>query len=543
MKKLLLLTCFSAIAFVNLHGQSYPAGFAQVVVASGVSNATVMAFAPDGRIFVAEQTGKLHVIKNGALLPAPFLQLAVASQGERGLIGIAFDPDFATNQYLYLYYTTSTPTLHNRISRFTAEGDVVKGGSEQIILELDDLSTATNHNGGSLLFKDGLLYVAVGENANGAHAQNLDTYHGKILRINKDGSVPAGNPFTTGSEQRKRVWAYGLRNPYTITLQPGTGKIYVNDVGQGSWEEINDATQGGLNFGWPTAEGMSTNPDFTNPVFAYGHGDSNEQGCAITGGAFFNPAATDYPASYTGKYFYQEYCNRWIRVLDISTTPATSAPFGTGVAGSALSVTTGPDGNLYFVSRTAASVYKITYSAAPAITQQPQSLEVTVGQSATFSVAASGSGTLTYQWKKNDADINGATGSTYTIDPAALSDAGSYQVVVSNTLGNATSDEATLTVNENVLAIENPFSDGAISIHPNPVREALVNIHVRASRHQQLNVHIYNTQAQAVNLLRVPIVAGDNVIPVSTEYLPAGLYSFRLEAEGKYTTKKVLVVK
>jgi glucose/arabinose dehydrogenase len=97
--------------------------------------------------------------------------------------------------------------------------------------------------------KDGKLYVAIGENANGSHAQNLDTYHGKFLRINKDGSVPDGNPFVTGSEQKKRVWSYGLRNPYTFSIQDGTGRIFINDVGQVTWEEINDATEGGLNFG------------------------------------------------------------------------------------------------------------------------------------------------------------------------------------------------------------------------------------------------------------------------------------------------------
>ena len=135
------------------------------------------------------------------------------------------------------------------------------------------LSSATNHNGGAMHFgKDGKLYIGVGENANPAHAQNLDTYHGKLLRINKDGSVPEGNPFTTGSEQRKSVWAYGLRNPYTFSIHPETGRIFVNDVGQNAWEEINDATIGGRNFGWPTTEGTFntvTYPNFTNPIYAY----------------------------------------------------------------------------------------------------------------------------------------------------------------------------------------------------------------------------------------------------------------------------------
>ncbi|MEJ7677609.1 MAG: PQQ-dependent sugar dehydrogenase [Segetibacter sp.] len=161
---------------------------------------------------------------------------------------------------------------NNRISRFTANGDIVVPGSEVVVLNLDPLSSATNHNGGSIHFgKDGKLYVAVGENANSANAQNPDTYLGKILRINSDGSVPTGNPFTTGSEQRKRVWEYGLRNPFTFDIQPVTGRIFVNDVGQNTWEEVNDCTSGGHNYGWPNAEGMSSNSLYTNPVYTYKH--------------------------------------------------------------------------------------------------------------------------------------------------------------------------------------------------------------------------------------------------------------------------------
>ncbi|MBK6837968.1 MAG: PQQ-dependent sugar dehydrogenase [Bacteroidetes bacterium] len=109
---------------------------------------------------------------------------------------------------------------------------------------------------------------------------------GKILRINADGTPAAGNPFPTGSVQRRSVWEYGMRNPYTITFQPGTGKLFVNDVGQNAWEEINDCTIGGLNYGWPAAEGMSTNTLYTNPVYTYGHGSGIGLGCAITGGTF-----------------------------------------------------------------------------------------------------------------------------------------------------------------------------------------------------------------------------------------------------------------
>ena len=129
-----------------------PTGFTDTVVAGGLNTPTAMALAPDGRIFVCQQGGALRVIKNGVLLPTPFLTVTVDSSGERGLLGVAFDPNFVSNQLVYVYYTATTPTIHNRISRFTASGDVALAGSETIIMDLPNLSTATNHNGGAIHF-------------------------------------------------------------------------------------------------------------------------------------------------------------------------------------------------------------------------------------------------------------------------------------------------------------------------------------------------------------------------------------------------------
>jgi len=439
--------------------QTYPPDFAQVLVSNGITNPTTMAFAPDGRIFVAQQAGALRVIKNNALLPTPFISLTVSSSGERGLLGIAFDPDFPTNNYIYLYYTVPGSPAHNRISRFTADGDVVMAGSESIILELDPLSGATNHNGGAMHFgKDGKLYVAIGENATASNAQNLDTYHGKMLRINKDGSVPEGNPFTSGSEQRKRVWAYGLRNPYTFSIHPTTGRILVNDVGKSTREEINDATTSGRNFGWPATEGtfnQSTYPNFTNPIYAYPHGSGDGRGCAIVAGTFFSPTTTNYPSSYVERYFFQDLCNDWINTLDLSGASPVRAPFATAISGDALAITVGPDGNLYYLGRTADALYKIVYNntTSPFITNQPADLTVGEGQAAVLSVNALGSTPLSYQWRKNGNDIPGATNSTIAFSPAALTNNGNYSVVISNTSGSVTSEEATLTVLQNALPV------------------------------------------------------------------------------------------
>src|SRR5262249_40471258 len=160
-----------------------PTGFTETPLTTALTVPTAMTFAPDGRLFVAEQGGTLRVIKNGMLLTQPFVtvQTVPTAGTERGLLGVAFDPAFATNNFVYVYYTAASPTIHNRVSRFVASGDVAVAGSEQQILNLPDLGP-TNHNGGAIHFgPDGKLYVAVGDNANGANSQSLATPLGKIL--------------------------------------------------------------------------------------------------------------------------------------------------------------------------------------------------------------------------------------------------------------------------------------------------------------------------------------------------------------------------
>lgn len=365
----LLVGLLSQTAFA----QNFPPDFSQQVVTNALNGPTVVSFAPDGRIFVAEKGGALRIVKNGSLLPAPFVQLSVNQDGERGLIGIAFDPNFQASPYIYLYYTvpaSGSVAVHNRVSRFTANGDVVVPGSELVLLDMEPLGP-TNHNGGSMVFgADGRLYIAVGENAIPANSQNLDNHFGKVLRINPDGSTPAGNPFTTGTDAKKRIWAYGLRNPYTISVQPGTGRLFVNDVGQSTWEEINDATIGGLNFGWPNAEGAGTNPAYTNPVYAYEHGGGDGVGCAITGGTFYNPIASRYPASFVGRYFLQDFCSNWINTLDLSGPTAVRSSFATNLSGGNVGLSTGTDGYLYFVSVYTGSLFRIVYAGQDCLTLQ-----------------------------------------------------------------------------------------------------------------------------------------------------------------------------
>lgn len=360
--RLVLFIVISMLASSNVrisYAATVPPGFTDSVVAAGLSNPTAMALAPDGRIFVCEQGGALRIIKNGVLLATPFLTVTVDSSGERGLLGVAFDPNFVSNQLVYIYYTATTPTIHNRISRFTAAGDVAMAGSETLVMDLNNLSTATNHNGGALHFgPDGNLYVAVGDNANGSNAESLSTRHGKMLRMTSTGGIPTDNPFvgqTTGDNQA--IWALGLRNPFTFSFQPGVGRMFINDVGQSTWEEINDGIAGS-NYGWDTCEGFCNppNPSFRDPIFAYAN---DAQTCAITGGAFYNPQLVQFPSNYVGNYFFADFCGGWIRTLDPANGNAV-AGFATGIS-LPVDLKVSADGFLYYLARGSGSVGRIGF--------------------------------------------------------------------------------------------------------------------------------------------------------------------------------------
>lgn len=492
MKKLSLLCCLFIVISSSVFAQTLPTGFSVNTVATGINKPTMMAFAPDGRLFICEQQGQIRIVKNGVLLPNNFASFTVNSNGERGLLGLAFDPNFSTNNYIYIYYTLPS-AANNRLSRITANGDVMQAGSEVVLINFDPLSSATNHNGGFIKFgKDGKLYVALGENANRPNAQNLNTYLGKLLRLTIDNSVPStptatpptDNPFYNSATtvQGKSVWAMGLRNPFSFDVHPTNGKIYINDVGGGKYEEVNDASTAGKNFGWDTQEGPPV-VGFDAAVYYYGHDTPTQTGeptgCAITGGTFFSPSSTNYPNQYNNKYYFIDYCNGWLRYINPSSPPPPNTPlsstFGSNLGAGLVCMATGPDGNLYFLQRNNAqvsnsSLKRIIYTnsgSAPVITSHPISLTVQVGQGASFSVAASGSMPFSYQWKKGSTNLG--TNATLVIASATTADAGTYNVVVTNSVGNATSNDATLTVvqsNESPTAqinsptIETTFAGG-----------------------------------------------------------------------------------
>ncbi len=383
---------------------SVPSGFVEQSVVSGLSRPTSMAALPDGRWIVSEQSGKLRIVKNNQLLVTPALTITTDSTGERGLLGVTLDPDFNSNGYVYIYWTVKSSTRTNAVSRYTLVGDKVKSGSGKRLLTLDPLTSANNHNSGALHFgADDKLYIAVGDNADPANSASLATLHGKMLRINKDGTIPTDNPFyNTLSGSKRAIWAYGLRNPFTFAVHPQTGAIHINDVGQKTFEEIN-LGRAGANYGWPGSEGPTTDPAYDNPLFYYGR----EVGQAITAGTFYAPATQQFPATYRNDYFFGDYAAGWIKILDSTTN--TLADFASGVDRPVdLDVT--PDGSVYYLSY-AGSIRKITYAPTQtlAITTQPADAAALVGGDATFSVEATGPASIQYQWYRDDQPIDGAT--------------------------------------------------------------------------------------------------------------------------------------
>jgi hypothetical protein len=190
---------------------------------------------------------------------------------------------------------------------------------------------------------------------------------GKILRINSNGTIPTDNPFfNTASGVNRAIWALGLRNPFSFGFQPGTGRMLINDVGEASWEEINDGIAGS-NYGWPATEGQTTDPRFRSPLFAYAHGGTSTTGCAIVGSAFYNPATLRFPAEYTGTYFFADLCSGWIRRFSLANN--TVADFASGISNPVdLAVTS--DGSLYYLARGTGALYRVQYTA----TQPPVGL-------------------------------------------------------------------------------------------------------------------------------------------------------------------------
>ena len=455
-----------------------PNGFVENRIAQNL-NPVDIEFAPDGRLFLVEKNGVVSIYKNGNWLSKPFLSITgvVDVANERGMQGIVFDPNFPASPYVYIYYTRKGTTNQNpavstnsfnKVSRFTVSGDTAIVISEFTVLDINYLTNNGTHNGGGLVFgNDGKLYIATGDNGNGSNSQSFNTLLGKILRINSDGSIPQDNPFyATATGINRSIYALGLRNPFKMAIQPGTGRIFVHDVGQSTWEEINEVGAA-RNFGWPGIEGnraSQTAPaNYQDPFYTYQHSGSN--GCSITAGLFYNPSVQQFPSSLTGRYLYADYCGGYIRSLDLVAKTVTG--FITNI-NRPVDMTIDNNGTLFYVPRaglgggsvqdnTSSSdgeIWMVQYTGNGnvAFSVQPTGKSVSEGGNVSFIASANGNQPITYQWFKNNVSIPGANSNVLSLTNVPLSDNGAqYKVSIQNLFSSTVSGIAVLTVIANKL--------------------------------------------------------------------------------------------
>jgi glucose/arabinose dehydrogenase len=344
--------------------------------ADGVGQPTHIANAGDGsgRLFVTEQRGVIRILENGAFLAAPFLDISsrVLANGEQGLLSVAFPPGFASGRHFYVNYTR-VPDGATIVARYrlTADPNAADPGSEEVILTV--AQPFENHNGGQLAFgPDGFLYIGMGDGGSGGdpfnNGQSPGTLLGKLLRIDVESAdvpygIPPDNPFLGVSGFRGEIWALGLRNPWRFTFDGETGDLYLGDVGQSAFEEIDfqpGSSRGGENYGWNVMEGGGcfTGPSCdasgkTLPVAVYDH----TEGCSVTGGMVYHgPSAP----SFRGTYFYGDFCSG--RIWGLTRTGASWNAALLAVTGINIS-TFGEDegGELHFADHTGGAIYRIAF--------------------------------------------------------------------------------------------------------------------------------------------------------------------------------------
>lgn len=426
---------------------SLPAGFSETVVASGFQYPGSMTIAPDGRIFVLERAGTIRIIKDGRTLDQPFATLPADNTVSQGLMGLAFDPDFPAAPYAYVYYVSPQGGLHNVVSRLTVDGDSVVPGSERMIFRSENYTFPAGtaaHNGGAIDFgPDKKLYISTGDMLIDKQAQKLDNSFGKILRLNADGTIPRDNPFfRRGRGLGRAIWAYGLRNPFTMTFQPGTGRLFINDVGAGAFEEINLGAKG-ANFGWPRSEGPTRTRGVRQPIYAYSHREGGRTvDAAVIGGAFYDAPVLSFPPQYHGKYFFSDYAQNFLRTIDPQTHAV--APFGADLGAGVVDIEIDAQGRLYYLTIGDGAVHVIQYAVdqPPSLTQPLKDALVPKYKPATLSVSPQGSYPFTIQWFAGGHEIAGATSSSLSIPADQIDPSVAYHVVITNAFGTFTSNIA-----------------------------------------------------------------------------------------------------
>jgi glucose/arabinose dehydrogenase len=346
-----------------------PAAFSWSPIAAGLQSPIDIQTAGDDRLFIVEQRGVVRITDENGLRQEPFLDIrdrVLDTGNEQGLLGLAIHPDFAANGAFYVNYTRGTGDTV--IARFQAGADPNRADptSEFVLLQIDQ--PYPNHNGGRVVFgPDGYLYIGTGDGGSQGdpqgRAQNPDSLLGKILRLDVDGgepyAIPPDNPFAAGGG-RPEIWALGLRNPWRFDFDPATGDLFIGDVGQNQWEEIDflsSGTAAGINFGWDRREGLASyegdsSPAFTDPVAVYSHG---EGGCSVTGGEVIRDPSLP---EWQGIYLYGDFCSGliWGLFRDGSGAWQNRLLFDSGFR--ITSFGSGVDGTIYVLDRSG-EVYRL----------------------------------------------------------------------------------------------------------------------------------------------------------------------------------------
>lgn len=333
-----------------------PPGFQESSYVSDLVEPTGMAWGPSGELWIVGKRGHVWRYQQGAR--SLVAELPVATKGEEGIDGIAVDPDYATNGFIWIYYTRSDPKpVRNVLSRFRHVGDQLV--EETLILNGPQVSDEV-HNAGCLRFAaDKSLFVSVGDDNQPQRAQDKTNLRGKILHLNHDGSPADDNPFRNGGGN-PYVWAWGFRNPWRFDIEPGSGTLFVGDVGKGRWEEVDAVIRGG-NFGWPMVEGPEPPgvKGMVYPIYSYPH-PSVSKGASITGGDHVR--GSSFPPEYAGNYFFGDSTRGWIRrmVLDASNKVVSVEDWATKLA-RVVDIQFGPSGSLYYVAYDTGKVMQIAY--------------------------------------------------------------------------------------------------------------------------------------------------------------------------------------
>ncbi|VAW54794.1 hypothetical protein MNBD_GAMMA06-614 [hydrothermal vent metagenome] len=364
-----LLCLFGVVAQVSA---DLPANFQDEPVLTGLNQPLNLTVLPDGRMLVLLKGGEIRIFDPSAIPASSSNYMTITdieSGQERGLSSMVLDPDFAVNNYFYVYYTNASSS-RNRISRFTHTGNSGDINSEYLVWQDNENWSDCCHYGGGLDFgPDGMLYLSTGEEFDGSQAQDLTRAGGKIIRINKDGSIPNDNPFVDGpGGNLDEIWALGLRNPFRAIWDLIDNRFIIGDVGGNvqltAREEINFG-QAGRNYGWPFYEGIANDPAYTDPVYAYEHVPGQivngfEFGGSITAGFVYR--GNMFPSAYYGKLFLADYVQGWIRYLEFDASGAViSATELSDAVNNVVSMVEGPEGALYYTD-IFGQVRRIVYS-------------------------------------------------------------------------------------------------------------------------------------------------------------------------------------